>query len=130
MDPTALLTLGHLNLLEAALDAFVAIWLPHSTLAWLFEEKQRAVFYQPSRIKDAHTIRDLLADGVLETFVPSVVPDRDVSIQVGDDLAALIAEAEKDRGDDDTPGSLCAPLRFIGCRHLWKRKLTWRHMPE
>ena len=110
MDATALLTLSYLNLLEKALDAFAMVWLPHSTLAWLFEEKQRAVFHQPSKIKDAHQIRDLLADGVLETFVPSVVPDGDVSIQVGADLAALIAEAEKDRDDHGTQRLVVRPL--------------------
>ena len=102
IDATALLTLSYLNLLDKALDAFDTVHVPHSTLAWLFEEKQKAAFHQPSRIRDAHQVRHLLATDVLQKFMPSTVPDSDLSAQVGDELAVLIAEAEKVRDDDDT----------------------------
>ena len=102
MDATALLTLSFLDLLDNAFDAFKTIWVPHSTLAWLFEEKQKAAFHQPSRIKDSHRIEHLLATDVLGTFVPSTVPDSDLAAQVGDELALFIAEAEKVKDDDDT----------------------------
>lgn len=100
MDATALLSLSFLSLLDAALDAFDEVYLPHSTLAWLFEEKQKAAFHQPSRIRDAHRVRALLATDVLEKFEPGTVPDSDLSAQVGDELARLIAEAEKERESD------------------------------
>lgn len=99
LDATALLTLSYLDLLDKALNAFEAIRIPHSTLKWLFEEKQKAAFHQPSRIRDAHRVRHLLAIDALEKFVPSTVPDSDLSSQVGDELAQLIAEAEKERDD-------------------------------
>ena len=51
MDATALLTLSLLDLLDEALDAFDTVHIPHSTLGWLFDEKQRIAFHQPSRIK-------------------------------------------------------------------------------
>ena len=102
IDATALLTLSLLNLLDEALDAFDTVYVPHSTLRWLFEEKQRAAFHQPSRIREAHQVRDLLAIGVIEKFVPSTVPDSDLSNLVGDELALLIAEAEKVRDDNDS----------------------------
>ena len=101
MDVTALLTLSFLNLLDAALDAFDTVHIPHSTLCWLFDEKQRVAFHQPSRIKDARQIRDFLATGALEKLSPSTVPNSDLSTQVGDDLALFIAEAEKERREDD-----------------------------
>ncbi len=101
MDSTALLTLSFLNILDKAFDAFDAVHVPHSTLRWLFEEKQKAAFHQPSRIRDAHQLRHLLATNVLDKFVPSTVADSDLSAQVGDELAMLIAEAEKVRDDDD-----------------------------
>ena len=101
LDVTALLTLSFLKLLDKALDAFKAVHVPHSTLTWLFEEKQKAAFHQPSRIKDAHRVRDLLETGYLEKFVPSAIADSDLSAQVGDELAMLIAEAEKVRDEDD-----------------------------
>ena len=101
MEATALLTLGLLGLLEEAFDAFKTVWVPHSTLTWLFDEKQKTTFHQPSRIRDARHIRDLLATSVLEQFVPSTIANSDLSAQVGDELAALIAEAEQDRDGDN-----------------------------
>lgn len=101
MDATALLSLSFLNLIDKALDAFDLVYVPHSTLAWLFEEKQKAAFHQPSRIRDAHQIHNFLARDVLEKFIPSTVADSDLSVQVGDELAVLIAEAEKVRVEDD-----------------------------
>ena len=100
VDATALLTLSFLNLLDKAFDSFDTVYLPHSTLSWLFEEKQRASFHQPSRIRDAHRIRHLLATGVLEELVASTTADTELSVQVGNDLALLIAEAETQRDDD------------------------------
>ena len=41
------------------------------------------------------------ATSVLEQFVPSTIANSDLSAQVGDELAALIAEAEQDRDGDN-----------------------------
>jgi len=101
MDATALLTLGFLNLLDKTLDAFEEVYIPHSTLGWLFEEKRKAIFHQPSWIRDAHQVLHYLATDILEKFVPSTVADSDLSAQVGDELAMLIAEAER-VSDDHT----------------------------
>ena len=101
MDATALFTLSFLNLLDATLDAFDTVHIPHSTLGWLFDEKQRVAFHQPSRIQDAHQISRLLITNALEKLSPSTVPNSDLSAQVGDDLALFIAEAEKGRREDD-----------------------------
>lgn len=102
IDATALLTLSFLNLLDKTLDAFDTVHVPHSTLTWLFEEKQKATFHQPSRIRDAHQVSHLLATDALERLLSSTVPDSDLSAQVGEELALLIAEAEKVRDEDDT----------------------------
>lgn len=97
LDSTALLTLSFLKILDVALDAFETIYIPHSMLGWLFQERQKAAFHQPSRIANAHKVRDLLATDVLYRFTPSTVANSDLSAQIGDELAALIAEAEKVR---------------------------------
>ena len=102
LDASALLTLSFLNILDVALDAFGTVFIPHSTLGWLFEERQRTAFHQPSRIGNARQVRDLLATGKLERFSPGTVANSELSIQIGDELAALIAEAEMVREDDDT----------------------------
>lgn len=102
IDPTALLTLSLLGLLDKALDAFPAVLLPHSTLSWLFQEKQKATFHQPTRIKTAHLIRNLLARGSLEKFSPNATTNSELAAQVGPQLAEMIAEAELDRKDEAT----------------------------
>ena len=109
MEATALLTLGFIGLLDEAFDAFETVWVPHSTLTWLFDEKQKTTFHQPSRIKDARHIRDLLATGVLEQFVPSTIANSDLSAHVGNELAALIAEAEQDRDGNNTQRLVVRP---------------------
>ena len=102
IDATALITLSFLDeeLLDKVFEAFQTIRVPHSTLAWLFEEKREMEFHQPSRIKDARKIRDLLATHKIEELKPVAVPAADLVSQVGDDLAILIAEAEKSREND------------------------------
>lgn len=102
MDATALLTLSVLNILEKSIDAFQTVYVPHSTLTWLFEEKRKAAFVQPSRVRDAYQVRHLLSTDALEKFIPSTMADSDLSAQVGDELAMLVAEAEKVREDDNT----------------------------
>ena len=102
LEATALHTLSFLKILDVALDAFETVYIPHSTLSWLFEERQKAMFHQPSRIANARRVRDLLATGVLEKFAPCTVAGSDLAAQVGVELAALIAEAEKIREGDDT----------------------------
>ena len=102
LDATALLTLSFMKILDVALDAFENVYIAHSTLGWLFEERQKAPFHQPSRIANARKVRDWLATDVLAKFTPSTVANSDLSAQVGEELAALIAEAEKVRDGDDT----------------------------
>ena len=109
MDATALLTLSFLDLLDEALDAFDIVHIPHSTLRWLLEEKQRVAFHQPSRIRDARQIRDLLATGALEKFSPSTVSDSDLSEQVGEELALFIAEAAKGGLEDNSQHLVVQP---------------------
>ncbi len=100
IDATALLTLSLLKVLEEALDAFESVHIPHSTLGWLFEEKQRLTFHQPSRIRDAHQVSDLVFARTMEVLSPNAVPDSELSELVGHDLAQFIAEAKTMRDAD------------------------------
>lgn len=99
IDATALLTLNFLRLLETTLDSFGTVYIPHSTLGWLVEEKRRN-FLQPSRVKNARKVRDLLARDMLEKLSESSVPDSILASQVGDDLATLITAAENTENSD------------------------------
>lgn len=100
IEATALLTLSFLDILDKALDVFDTVYVPHETLSWLFEEKQKAAFHQPSRIRDAHRLNHLITTNALERLLPSTVPDSDLSAQIGETLAQLIAEAEKTSNDN------------------------------
>lgn len=95
LDATALLTLSFLKILNIAFDSFDTVYISHSTLSWLFEERQKAAYHQPSSIVNAHKVRGFLATGVLDKFIPSTTASSDLSIQVEEELAAFIAEAEK-----------------------------------
>lgn len=101
LDATTLLTLSFLNLLDRVFGLFDTIYLPHSILLWLFEEKMRSMFHQPSRIRDARKISQLLLSGALEKLVPCAIIDSELSSQVGDELAELIAEAIKGSDADN-----------------------------
>ncbi|MDP1931603.1 MAG: HNH endonuclease [Gammaproteobacteria bacterium] len=93
LDTTALLTLAYLKVLEKVIVAFDNVYIPHSTMAWLFNESSKASFHQPSRIRKAHQIRELVSTGALvklESYVPAT---SDLSAMVGVELAQLLSEA-------------------------------------
>jgi hypothetical protein len=100
LDATALLTFGLLGLTTALMDAFNTIVIPHSTLAWLFNERQRIQFHQPSKIKDAEGIKRFIDSGTLKRFDLSTTPDPNLAAEVGDELAELLAEVDNGLGDD------------------------------
>ena len=122
LDATALLTLSFLNILDVALDAFETVYIPHSTLGWLFEEWQKAAFHQPSRMQNARKLRDLLATNLLEEFAPISVASSDLAMQVGDELAALIAEAGRMRESDDTQHIVVRPSPVYRLSSLMKEE--------
>ncbi|MFC5700160.1 hypothetical protein ACFPVX_02605 [Cohnella faecalis] len=95
-DVSALLTLNFLSLLDKVFDLFDTIYLPHSTLQWLFEEKQKISFHQPSRVTAARQIQHMLATGVIEKHIPKTSPDSELAVQIGDELALFITEAKLD----------------------------------
>lgn len=100
MDATTLLTLAALGLLEKAGDTFDVLVIPHSTLGWLFEEKQKVSFLQPSRVKNASKLRDMLATGLLKELTGSTEVDVDLATEVGVELASLIAETQVNNNED------------------------------
>jgi hypothetical protein len=100
LDPTALLTAGILGAVDNVLGTFDQIVIPHATLGWLFEERQRIQFHQPSKIAAAREVRRLLEAGALQKFEPTVALDNDLAAEIGDALAALFTEAEANTGEE------------------------------
>lgn len=109
IESMALITLSFLNVLDTVLDAFREVWIPHSTLGWLFEERQKAAFHQPSRVKNAQQLWHLLGTKALERLDASAIPNSELSTQVGNELAILIAEAEKASKDDEVQRVVVRP---------------------
>ena len=109
IDASALLTLGFLDVLSITFNAFETIYVPHSTINWLIGEQRKISFHQPSRIRDASRVRNMLATDILTRFVSSTVANSDLSAHVGSNLAMLIAEAEKVRENDETQHIVVSP---------------------
>ena len=92
IDPSALVTLAVLGLLDRTIASFKVV-IPHSTLEWLFREQERVVFHQPSRVKDAQLLKRLLSNGTLTVLPPAPDQDPELSRELGSDLANMLIAA-------------------------------------
>ena len=99
LDPSSILVLLLCGLFRRVIDSLDHVVLPHGTLAWLFEERQRLPFHQPSRIRDAQKVRDLLAEGGLQLATSRVPLPSALPAEVGVELAELMAEARSSSAD-------------------------------
>lgn len=93
LDLTAIFTFARLGLLPTLIAYFERILVPDQLLVWLFLERQSVAFHQPSRIKDAQSLKRLLADGSIKIFVPQKQANASLSQDVGNDLASLLEAA-------------------------------------
>ena len=100
LDPTALLTAGVLGAIDSIFGSFETIVISHATLGWLFEEKQRIQFHQPSRVANVREVKLLIDAKALQRFEATIAPDSALAAEIGDELAALFVEAEADWGED------------------------------
>lgn len=93
IDVSSLLTLQMLGLISNIITHFDKILVPHFTLPWLFEEKAKLQFHQPSRVTKALELRRLIADGSLKLLEETNSPPPSLSDEVGIGLATLLIEA-------------------------------------
>lgn len=93
LDLTAIFTFAQLGLLPALISHFERVLIPDQLLAWLFQERQSVAFHQPSRVKDAHFLKRLLADGSLKIFTPQKQANASLTQDVGFDLASILEAA-------------------------------------
>ena len=98
-DATALLTLVFLGVLDDVLRAVPVVKIPHATMAWVLQEKERVDFHQPSRIRDAKVLRSLINSGKLRVFDGEPSGDPDLLAEVDDDLAAFISTSAANGAD-------------------------------
>jgi len=95
IDLTALFTIASLGILDRLTSSYI-IYIPHSTLSWLFSDRQRVTFHQPSRIQHAHLIKRLMAQGVFKILENKLSIDHPLAAEIGVVLAnGLVAAEEK-----------------------------------
>ena len=100
LDLTAIFTLALLGLLPVVIGAYQRVVIPHPTLGWLFQERQKAIFHQPSRIKEAHDFKRIVADGGLKVLPSQPLSDLNLAKEVGLELAFLLSAAVKAQASD------------------------------
>lgn len=93
LDVTCLMTLSLLDLLTRVSEPFNRIFIPSTTLPWLFNEKQKNVVNQPSKLKEAREILNFVASGIIKVFAATPVVDADLSSEIGKSLASFILDA-------------------------------------
>lgn len=93
MDPTSLITAEMLGVLDLIISTFDRVFIPHNTLGWLLEEKARILFHQPSRVTAARELLQMVSDQHLRAFDGTSYASDGLISEVGDSLAALLAEA-------------------------------------
>ena len=98
LDISSIIVLSYLGLLEKAIDAFHHVKLAPETMGLLFQERNRVRFHQPSRIKAAEEIRDLVNTSRLRTATDLPSPDQTIAEEVGFDLATLLQAAKDNDG--------------------------------
>ena len=109
LDPTALLTLSFLDLMQKVFDYADSIQLPHSTMGWLFEERQKLEFHQPSQIKAAKQVQKLVAEGVLRKFAGGRGDQQD-GCRFGEDIARFLVAARSASSLGENPTYIVRPF--------------------
>jgi hypothetical protein len=98
LDITAIITLDYMGLLEKALKRFDQIVIAPNTLSMLFLERQFLKFHQPSQMAKAQRLQELIAAGSLKVMAAEGGSESARSREIGRELAALLAAAEREGG--------------------------------
>tara|TARA_B100001059_G_C17833987_1_gene586645 strand:- start:958 stop:5061 length:4104 start_codon:yes stop_codon:yes gene_type:complete len=93
VDVSSVLTIGYLGLLDPFFKVFPKIVISHSLLMWLYEEKQKVAFHQPSQVSKAKNFESLILDDCIQVAPTRLIEDPKLALSVGDELAMLIETA-------------------------------------
>ncbi|BCV64275.1 HTH domain-containing protein [Shewanella algae] len=93
IDASNAMVMENIGLLTHLFDCFERIVIPHSFMRWLFEEKQKVAFHQPSQIEKAKYFERLVSDGRISIFHPKKINNPELALDVGEELAYLLEEA-------------------------------------
>lgn len=95
LDTTSIMVLHHIDMLEEIIKFFQKIILDPDTMVFLLNERRRARFHQPSRVKRAEEFRSLIDRNLIKIAPLTSDPPKELIDEVGKDFAELIAEAKK-----------------------------------
>ena len=98
LDITSIMVLWYLDLLEKTLTAFQHVKLAPNIMTLLMWEKHMVRFHQPSLIKDAKQVRELVKKNRLRTVSDFATPPQTIINEVGLDLGGLLQAAREKNG--------------------------------
>lgn len=94
IDASSVLVVENIGLLTHLFDCFERIVIPHSFMRWLFEEKQKVAFHQPSQIEKAKYFEQLVSEGRISVFHPKKINNPELALNLGEELAYMLEEAQ------------------------------------
>lgn len=104
LDITALFVLSELGKLEAVLDSLDEVFVSPRVMDVLLEDRGRVAFHQPSRIAQVKPLNAWVTSGRLKVI--DAKASSELTDEVGDEAAVLLAEAQTHAGMFIHPGSL------------------------
>lgn len=93
LDISSSLILSLMGIFETLFETYEKIFIPHSFMRALYEEKEVITFHQPSQILEAEYIESLVADEIINVFVSQRTCKHKLGLEVGNELAELLEEA-------------------------------------
>ncbi len=98
LDVTSIIVLSYLGLLEKAISVFHHVKLTHDVMEFLFRESATVRFHQPYLIKQSKQVVKLINHGQIHKSEILGVPPKEITDEVGHELAALLQIAERNNG--------------------------------
>ena len=95
VDVTTLMLLGWLDVLEEVMLTIGGILIPSGTMVFLLNERRRVRFHQPSLVRRAEHVRDLISKGRLRLASELPKPPEWLVKEVGIELAELVEAARQ-----------------------------------
>lgn len=115
VDVSSALVMENIGLLTYLFDCSKKIVIPHSFMRWLFEEKQKVAFHQPSQIEKAKYFERLVSDGKISVFHPKKINNPELALDVGDELAFMLEEVHANPANESQALVVCSfPVYKVG----------------
>lgn len=115
IDASSALVMENIGQLHHLFDCFERIVIPHSFMRWLFEEKQKVAFHQPSQIEKAKHFERMVSDGRISVFHPKKINNPELALDVGDELAYMLEEIQASPTNESQALVVCSwPVYKVG----------------